>query len=102
MALTRVASYSRPVFALGGRAYFATDLGSSKIVDLVLRNPTKAFGALFEMSNGYDAAALRVHQHPHFAGGRQIWIQKTDGPGRPQRLLPRVRGQPGPGTPTAR
>ncbi len=80
VALTRVASYSRPVFALGGRAYFATDLGSGKIVDLVLRNPTTAFGELFEMSKGYSAAALRVHQHPHVSG-RQIWIQKTDGPG---------------------
>ena len=45
------------------------------------RNPGTAFGQLFEMSNGYDPAALRVHLHPHFGGGRQIWIQKTDGPG---------------------
>jgi hypothetical protein len=81
VAITRVASYSRPVFALGGRAYFASDLGSWKLVDLVLRNPGTAFGQLFEMSNGYDPAALRVHLHPHFGGGRQIWIQKTDGPG---------------------
>ncbi len=81
VAITRVASYSRPVFALGGRAYFASDLGSWKLVDLVLRNPGTAFGQLFEMSNGYDPAALRVHLHPHFGGGRQIWLQKTDGPG---------------------
>jgi hypothetical protein len=81
VALTRVASYSRPVFALGGRGYFASDLGAGKIVDLVLRNPGTAFGALFEMSNGFDAAALRVHTHPHFGGGREVWIQKTDGPG---------------------
>jgi hypothetical protein len=81
VALTRVASYSRPVFALGGRAYFASDLGSWKLVDLVLRNPGTAFGELFEMSNGFDPAALRVHEHPHFGGGRQVWIQKTDGPG---------------------
>ena len=81
VALTRVASYSRPVLALGARAYFATDLGAGKIVDLVLRNPGTAFGALFEQGNGYDAAALRVHQHPHFGGGRHVWLQKTDGPG---------------------
>ena len=81
VAVTRVASYSRAVFALGGRAYFASDLGSWKLVDLVLRNPGTAFGQLFETSNGYDPAALRVHLHPHYGGGRQIWIQKTDGPG---------------------
>jgi hypothetical protein len=81
VAVTRVASYSRPVFALGGRAYFASDLGSWRIVDLVLRNPGTAFGQLFEMSSGFDAAALRVHTHPHVGGGREIWIQKTDGPG---------------------
>lgn len=80
VALTRVASYSRPVLALGARAYFATDLGSAKIVDLILRNPGTAFGALFEMGNGFDAMALRVHAHPHFAG-RHVWLQKTDGPG---------------------
>jgi hypothetical protein len=81
VALTRVASYSRPVFALGGRAYFASDLGSWKLVDLVLRNPGTALGQLFEMSNGYDPAALRVHLHPHYGGGRHVWLQKTDGPG---------------------
>ncbi len=81
VALTRVASYSRPVLALGARAYIATDLGAGKIVDLVLRNPGTAFGALFEQGNGFDAAALRVHGHPHFGGGRQVWLHKTDGPG---------------------
>jgi hypothetical protein len=81
VALTRVASYSRAVLALGARAYFASDLGAGKIVDLVLRNPGTAFGALFEASNGFDPAALRVHEHPLFGGGRQVWIQKTDGPG---------------------
>jgi hypothetical protein len=81
VALTRVASYSRPVLALGARAYFATDLGSARIVDLILRNPGTAFGALFEQGNGYSASALRIHGHPHFDGGRQVWLQKTDGPG---------------------
>lgn len=81
VALTRVASYSRAVLALGARAYFATDLGAGKIVDLVLRNPGTAFGALFEQGNGFSAAALRVHTHPHVGGGRQVWLQKTDGPG---------------------
>ena len=81
VALTRVASYSRPVLALGARAYFASDLGAGKIVDLVLRNPGTAFGAIFEMGNGFDPAAVRAHQHPHFGGGRQVYLQKTDGPG---------------------
>jgi len=80
VAKTRVASYSRPVLELGARAYFATDLGAGTIVDLVLRNPGTAFGELFEMGNGYDSLALRVHAHPEVSG-RQIWIQKTDGPG---------------------
>jgi hypothetical protein len=80
IAVTRVASYSRPMLQLGAGAYFATDLGAGKIVEAVLTNPTVAFGHLFTQGNGYSESALRIHPHPH-ASNRQIWIQRTNGPG---------------------
>ncbi|MBA4170265.1 MAG: hypothetical protein H0X68_07650, partial [Chloroflexi bacterium] len=57
VALDRVANYSGPILSLGG-TYFATDLGSAKIVDLILRNPNESFGRIFEQGTGFDASAL--------------------------------------------
>lgn len=76
LALARVANYSAPFLALGG-TYFATDMGSDRMVDLILRNPGTAFGSLFEMGNGYDASALRRFPHS-FVTGAETWIQRTD------------------------
>lgn len=74
-ALARVSNYSTPFLELGG-TYFATDLGSDRLVDLILRNPTASFGSLFEQGNGYSADALRRHPHPDFAG-QEAWLHRT-------------------------
>lgn len=75
VAVARVANYSTPALRLGG-TYFATDLGSDRLVDLILRNPNQDFGSIFRMGNGFDAAALRSRAHPDVAGS-QVWVQKT-------------------------
>ena len=76
VALSRVGNYSSPILELGG-TYFATDLGSARLVDLILRNRGTAFGALFELGSGYEAAALKRFPHPD-AAGAEAWIQRTD------------------------
>jgi hypothetical protein len=75
IALERVANYSNPFLTLGG-TYFATDLGSARIVDLVLRNPGESFGRIFEQGNGFDASALRRFPHPIVAG-TEAWVHRT-------------------------
>lgn len=76
VALDRVANYSGPILSLGG-TYFATDLGSAKIVDLILRNPNESFGRIFEQGTGFDASALRRYPHP-MASGREAWVHRTN------------------------
>jgi len=78
-ALARVNYYSRPFLALGG-TYFASDVGSRSVVENILRNPTRSFGDIFKMSQGYSATALRTFPH-WFIGGAEAWIQRTQGPG---------------------
>jgi hypothetical protein len=75
IAVGRVANYSDPILRLGG-TYFATDLGSAKVVDLVLRNPGTSFGRLFEQGNGFNASALRRFSHAS-VGGSEVWVQRT-------------------------
>jgi hypothetical protein len=75
IALERVANYSAPILALGG-TYFATDLGSGRIVDLILRNPGASFGTIFELGNGFDASALRRFPHP-LVSGVEAWVHRT-------------------------
>jgi hypothetical protein len=81
-ARERVRNYSYPALALGAGAYFATDLGASSVVDLVLRNPDTGFGQLAQSATGYDAAAQRHFDHVDFAGAEEIWIQRTYAMGR--------------------
>ena len=76
VARARVANFSYPALKLGAGAYYATDLGAAKLVDLVLRNRTMAFGDIFKLGNGYNAAALTASAHPAVAGA-QVWTQKT-------------------------
>jgi hypothetical protein len=77
-ALARVSNYSSPILTLGG-TYFATDLGSDRIVDLILRNPQLSFGAIFELGNGFDPAALDRHPHPD-APGLEAWLHRVHSP----------------------
>ncbi len=76
VAVSRVGNYSSPILELGG-SYFATDLGSDRIVDLLLRNPTLPLGRIFELGNGYDATALHRHVHPS-VDGAEAWVHRTD------------------------
>jgi elongation factor P hydroxylase len=76
MAVSRVANYASPILRLGG-TYFATDIGSDRLVDLVLRNRGTAWGRIFEMGNGFSADALRRFEHPDVAGA-EVWVQRTN------------------------
>jgi hypothetical protein len=75
VAVKRVSNYSTPILQMGG-TYFATDLGSERLVNLLLRNRSTAFGTLFTMGNGYSEPALRRvphHAFPH----RETWVHRT-------------------------
>jgi hypothetical protein len=75
VALQRVSNYSTPILELGG-TYFATDLGSDRLVDLILRNRSTAFGTIFELGSGYRESALRRHPHPDVSG-QEAWVHRT-------------------------
>ena len=81
VALQRVRNYSYPGLAVGGGAYFATDMyqGPQQLVDTILRNPGMAFGAIAENANGYDLSSQRHFAHPDLADTR-IWIQNSGDP----------------------
>ena len=78
VAMQRVRNYSYPGLAVGGGAYFSTDMhqGGPQLVDTILRNPTMAFGAIAERANGYTLSRQRHFAHPDLSGTR-IWIQNT-------------------------
>lgn len=75
VALERVKNFSTPILRLGG-TYFATDLGSKRLVELILGSPDVAFGEIFRQGSGYDPTALRIHAHADVAGS-EVWVQKT-------------------------
>lgn len=75
VAHQRVSNYSTPILELGG-TYFATDLGSERLVELILTNPNERFGRIFELGSGFNANALR--RLPHLSiGGAQSWVHRT-------------------------
>ncbi len=76
VAVARVSNYSTPILALGG-TYFATDLGSERLVDLLLRNRSTAFGTLFTMGNGYDESSLRRVAHQAYPN-REAWVHRVE------------------------
>ncbi len=78
-ARQRATNYSYPVLAMGGGAFFATDMwqGGSQLVELVLRNPNMPFGEIARNANGYDADAQRHFAHPDLPGA-EVWLQRTD------------------------
>jgi elongation factor P hydroxylase len=75
VAVSRVTNYATPILRLGG-TYIATDLGSDRMVDLVLRNRGTAWGRIFEMGNGFSASALRRFAHAEVSGN-ETWVQRT-------------------------
>jgi hypothetical protein len=81
IARERVRHFSYPVFALGGSAYFATDLNPRSVMDLVLNNQDMAFGQIAQQVDGYDATAQRHFVHEDVSGA-EVWIQQTYAMGR--------------------
>jgi hypothetical protein len=81
VAFQRVRNYSYPGLKVGGGAYFATDMyqGSQQLVDMILRDPGMAFGAIAEHANGYDITRQRHFAHPDLSGVR-VWIQNSGDP----------------------
>lgn len=75
-ARARVANFSYPALALGANGYFATDLGATALVRLVLSQRTTSFGSIFRGGTGYSASALKASAHPDVSGD-QVWVQKT-------------------------
>ena len=75
VAVQRVSNYSTPILQMGG-TYFATDLGSTALVDLLLRNRSTSFGTLFTMGNGYSEDALRRVAHLGFPS-KETWVHRT-------------------------
>ena len=83
-AAMRVANYSRPVFALGGSAYYATDFdgGAAGILGRLLADRTTTYGAAFAWDPSFVPAGLTSQPHP-FSPGQSIWLHRsiyTDGP----------------------
>ncbi len=75
VAVSRVANYAAPILELGG-TYFASDIGSDSVVDLILRQPDANFGSIFEQGNGFKADAQRRFNHPDVAGA-EAWVHRT-------------------------
>jgi hypothetical protein len=77
-AAERVSGYSRPVFALGGSAYFATDfdLGAAALVDRLLATPAATYGSAFWSDHRFVPGALTIQPH-WFAAGQQVWLHRT-------------------------
>ena len=76
VAISRVSNYSSPILELGG-TFFASDVGSESVVDLILRNPNESLGRIFELGNGFEVGALRRFNHPD-AAGAETWIHRTN------------------------
>lgn len=84
-AALRVANYSRPVFALGGSAYFATDFdgGAADLVGRLLADRTTTYGAAFAWDASFVPWGLTSQPHP-FSPGQSMWLHhSTYAPGPP-------------------
>jgi hypothetical protein len=77
-AALRVAHYSRPIFALGGSAYYATDFdgGAADLVGRLLADRTTTYGNVFSWDPRFAPAGLSVQAHP-FSAGQAIWLHHS-------------------------
>ncbi len=77
-ALAHVANYSRPVFALGGSAYFATDFyaGAAGLLDRLLQPSPVTFGQAFQADKQFRLDALTVRPHP-LVSGAEVWLHRS-------------------------
>jgi hypothetical protein len=80
-AIQHVANYSRPIFAMGGSAYFATDfvLGAERLVSQLLARARRTYGEIFQSDPMFNSAGLRRLGHPSVTGA-QLWVMRS-GPG---------------------
>ncbi len=78
-ARARVYNYSEPALKLGAGAYYATDLGATRLVTLLLTERDRTYRWIYKHAGGYDAEARRISSHPSIDGAK-IWVQKTDSP----------------------
>ncbi|MGH9275353.1 MAG: Ig-like domain-containing protein, partial [Acidimicrobiales bacterium] len=83
-AAMRVAYYSRPVFALGGSAYYATDFdgGAAGLLGRLLADRTTSYGTAFAWDPSFVPGGLTSQAHP-FSPGQSLWLHRsiyTDGP----------------------
>jgi hypothetical protein len=84
-AALRVANYSRPVFALGGSAYYATDFdgGAAGLVGRLLADRSATYGAAFSWDPSFVPWGLTSQPHP-FSPGQVVWLHhSTYAPGPP-------------------
>jgi Bacterial Ig-like domain len=84
-AALRVANYSRPVFALGGSAYYATDFdgGAADLVGRLLADRTTTYAAAFSGDPSFVPWGLTSQPHP-FSPGQTVWLHhSTYAPGPP-------------------
>ena len=74
-ALLRVANYSRPMFALGASAYYATDFdgGAADLLGRLLGDRTTTYGNVFTADPRFVPSGLSVQAHP-FSAGQSIWL----------------------------
>ncbi|HEX6140710.1 MAG TPA: hypothetical protein VF013_09690 [Candidatus Limnocylindria bacterium] len=77
-ALAHVANYSRPAFALGASAYFATDFfgGAATLIDALLAPPSASYGDIFKADPQFEASALTVLAHPSVTKA-QVWLHRS-------------------------
>ena len=77
-AAERVSGYSRPIFALGGSAYFATDFdyGAADLVDRLLASPRANYASAFVSDHRYVPSALTTQAH-WFSSGQQVWLHRS-------------------------
>jgi hypothetical protein len=76
-ARARVASYSRAMLKLGAGGYFASDVGASGLLNLLLTQRDLNYRQIYKRGGGYDAEARRISSHPDVAGAK-VWVQRTD------------------------
>ncbi|MGH2428636.1 MAG: S-layer homology domain-containing protein [Candidatus Limnocylindria bacterium] len=75
-AQQRVRNYSRPVFGLGGSAFYATAYGDADEIVTRLLTDGRTHGDLFRSGRGFSAGTLTTMAHPDVPG-TAVWVQRT-------------------------
>jgi hypothetical protein len=76
-ALAHVANYSRPAFAIGAAAYYATDFyGGAAVLLAALLEGDRTYGDVFRAEPRFSDAALSRHPHP-LVEGTELWLHRS-------------------------